>query len=557
MSHSQNMMSLIAAKRKSVDQILSRAAKLEEQFKFIIGNARPDFLKSVRDAIAGVLKSTQLLSDSKSPWDSASAIGTIDGELRKFQHIVESFSPSEIKTVASHTYVLTTQSDMDSFIHAYSMYAADPINDQIYSALAEEIKSDPVAVAEREYEKRPAAAIMYAYYLNARLGVASGDELRESELALERAKDSAIAGGRGSEKKIKLPAWPLQRFSLVPVAQHLSLTEALAYYGTIGGAVRKSGDLTIEKFITAFKIKKINVLVIKEITGSLVAYDVSSLTEPSRIESTAGVSAAVLSRYNTVRKYDSDSAVRATWSADLARAGAMVRKTVVIRTIDGQTYDVMRLAGASDLFVDIATVEKILRGPSARVDMCQKIQAEKFAKFIMPAPLESDEIKKTNKLLIQSLVNRITGRIIQYVDTSLVPLPENPRDLEAAISDPKFVEIMTEEFLKSYRECGISADTPADEMLGSFISDLENSVIIQFSRSIKLNMIELGPGPAMFRDYRGDALKMRLYNIFVDVIKRSVSSSILTKENVYEKILIKDEWLATLKQQLSKANDRG
>jgi hypothetical protein len=174
----------------------------------------------------------------------------------------------------------------------------------------------------------------------------------------------------------------------------------------------------------------------------------------------------------------------------------------------------------------------------------------------MAIPPESDDVKKSNKLLIQDLVNRITGRIIRYVDTSLMPLPENPRDLEVAISDPKFVEIMSEEFLKSYRECGISVDMPADEALGSFISDLESSIIIQFARSIKLNMIEIGPGREIFRTYSGEALKTRLYDIFVDVIKRSVSNSILTKENVYEKILIKDHYLAILKKQLSKANDK-
>lgn len=550
------MDSLVRMKLKIVDPIMSRATKLEEQFKFIIGNARPDFLKSIKDAIASCSKSVKSLSDTSDPWNVAAAIGTIDDGLRQLRDLVDSFSPGEIKTVASHTYVLTTQSDMDSFNHSYKMYTADPINDQIYSTLAELIKSNGLEDAEREFKKRPSSAIMYAYYLNSQLAAAGSGDRREFELALERAKDSAI----GESSKIRQSTWQLQRFSLIPAAQHISLTEALAYFGTAGGAVRKSNvdALTLDKFIAAFKIKKINVLVIEMITGSIVGYDISSLITPSKIESTAGVSISVLKRYSTVHKYDAESDTRAKWSVKLTSAGPLVRRTAIIRTIDGVTYDVMRMATAdpADLFVDIAVVEKILRGPSSRIDTYQKIQAEKFSKFIMPAPLESESIKKTNKLLIQDLVNRITGRIIQYVDTSLVPLPENPRDLEAAISDPRFIEIMTEEFLKSYRECGISADTPADEMLGTFISDLENNIIVQFARSIKLNMIELGPGPAVFRDYRDDALRTRLYNIVVDVIKRSVSSSILTKENVYEKILVKDEWLATLKSQLSKVNDQ-
>lgn len=548
------METLIVAKVKSTSAILSRITKLEEEFIFIIGNARPDFLKSVKDIISVSSKSIKLLSGKIGPWEMAAAIGTIDEGVRKFRDIVESFAPGEIKTVASHTYVLTTQSDMDSFIHAYKMYVSESTNDQLYSALAESIATTTVADAEREYKKHPAAAIMYAYYLT--IGLSSSDVLirREFELALERAKDSAL----GSEESKKSVTWPLQRFSLVPAIQHLELADILTHFGTSGGSVRKSaaGELTIDKFIAAFKIKKNNVLVLEMITGSAIGYDIVSLTAASNIASTDGVSAPVLARYNTVHKYDADSRASAKYSANFTSAGALVRKTVVIRTIDGKTYDIMRAANSDDLFVDISIVEKILRGPSSRIDTYQKIQAAGFAKAIMVAPLESESIKKTNKLLIQDLVNRITGRIIQYVDASLVPLPENPRDLETAISDPRFVEIMTEEFLKSYRECGISADVPADEMLGTFISDLENSIIIQFSRSIKLNMIELGPGPSVFRDYRDDALRTRLYNIVVDVIKHSVSSSILTKENVYEKILIKDEWLATLKRQLSKANDQ-
>lgn len=563
------MDTLIAAKVKSASSMLARVTKLDEQFAFIVGNARPDFLKSIKDNISSSNESVKLLATRAGPWEIASAIGTIDNNLRQFRDIVESFAPGEIKTVASHTYVLTTQSDMDSFIHAYKMYTADSTNDQLYSSLAGSIKSIDIAHAEREYKKYPAAAIMYAYYLTMGLGNAGSDpnERREFELALERAKDSALgdATHRESEdrvRKMKSLTWPLQRFSLVPAAQHLGLADILAHFGTSGGAVRKvtTGDeLTLDKFIAAFKIKKINVLVLEMITGSAIGYDISRLTAASTIALTAGVSVPVLERYNTVRKYDADAKVTGKFTANFTSAGPLVRKTVVIRAIDrphGPYYDIMRVGNSDDEFVDISVVEKILRGPSSRIDTYQKIQAETFAKAIMAAPLESEAIKKTNKLLIQDLVNRITGRIIQYVDTSLVPLPENPRDLEAAISDPRFVEIMTEEFLKSYRECGVSPDTPADEMLGTFISDLESSIIIQFSRSIKLNMIELGPGPAVFRDYRDDALRTRLYNIVVDVIKRSVSSSILTKENVYEKILIKDEWLATLKRQLSKANDK-
>ena len=109
-----------------------------------------------------------------------------------------------------------------------------------------------------------------------------------------------------------------------------------------------------------------------------------------------------------------------------------------------------------------------------------------------------------------------------------------------------FIEIINIEMLKSYAECGVDITLPIDELVSSFISDVDRTIVIQFARNLKMNMIEMGPKPRLFKEYKGEPLKTRLYNLFTDIIKKSVTSTIRSKENIYEKLLIKNNLLKAL-----------
>jgi hypothetical protein len=558
-------------KKKAASVLCEKARVINDEFQFIFASARLDITLRFKDILEEILSAINSISADREPWRLANHVGIIDDGLVSLGKIASEFDSDNVKTSASYTFILTTKSDIDSFLQYHQIYSATDINERIYSALSRDIASQSAEVAESNHKKYPHSSNLYARFLRDRLNTLPEIDRLPYILALERAKTRALIGEQDEKKmrKHSIP-WPLQRFGLIPARQHMKLEDLATFYWSVDGGVGRAKTVktagkpksnSLAAFISLAGMKKINVLAISLITSSPIEYNVSSLMEPARdANPTAGVSMAILKRFNTIHKhieYDNDGKEippsRLGFSITEHKSAHMSRQYAVVRTIDGDHWDAMIDARASGKFVDVFLVEKMLRGPSTRVEAYNAIKSAEFAKFVMPAPDMGEMVKKANKGLIQDLVNRITGRIIQYVDTSLVPLPTNPKDLEKAISDPRFVEIMTEEFLKSYSECGIDASRPADELLGTFVADLETSIVIQFARNIKLNMIELGPSATVFRDYHGETLRTRLYNLFVDIIKRSVSSSIMTKENIYEKVLIKDHLLAVLARQLSKA----
>lgn len=560
-------------KKKATEILIARATTIHEEFQFILGTSRLDITLTFKKILEEIGLATSKLNsiEQTDPWTLANHIGTIDDGFAKLAEIISNFDPAEIKSGASYTFILTTKSDMDSFLQYRRLEMTNSVNGHIYSLLGEKISSGDPHAMESAYLKNPHSSALFALYLQNALNKLPEKEQLPYLTVLERTKTRALESGVHESKSVKI-TWPLQRFGLIPAKQHMTPQELSKFYfeSTISGG-HKTGvsggggaKTSLETFISAAKLKKVNVLVMSAITASPIEYNISTLVEPTPgVDATAGISRAILDKFNTVHKYisyGSDEQIippkHIGFSTTEHKFAHLSGQYIIVRTLDGAYWDAMKNS-FGQIHMNAFLIEKILRGPSPRVDAYQVIKAAEFAKFIMPAPEMGETIKKANKGLIQDLVNRITGRILQYVDTSLVPLPTDPKDLETAISDPRFVEIMTEEFLKSYKECGIDTSraqsTPADELIGTFIADLETTISIQFARNIKLNMIELGPNATVFRDYHGETLRTRLYNLFVDVIKRSVSSSIMTKENIYEKILIKDHLLGVLAHQLSKA----
>lgn len=562
-------------KKRATDILISRVEKVYEEFQFILGSSRLDITIKMKTTIDELIStSTQLEDATTDAWIIANRIGTIDDDFEKLVEVIASIDLNTVSTSASHTYVLTTISDINSFLQYHRLFAANEVNQRIYNLLLSKVSSDKIEVAEQKYIEFPHAAIMFAQYLQSALDRLSGPDQAPYIHALERTKTRALSANADEKSHI---SWHLQRFGLVPIKQHMTPSELIKFYfdaSVVSGGKKMHVDKSsgIEEFIAACKLKKVNVLVISAITQSPIEYDVSTLMETTPgVDSSVGVSIPVLKKFNTVYKniaYDKNGHVTPPKHIGFSVVRHVLSVTntkyVIVRTLDGITWAAMRSSSTlersednvSSNFSDAFLVDKIIRGSSSRINTYQKIKNAEFTKFVMVAPEMGESIKKSNKGLIQDLVNRITGRIIQYIDTSLVPLPTDPLGLETAISDPRFVEIMTNEFLKSYKECGVDSNRPADEFLGTFIADFETSIAIQFSRNIKLNMIELGPDAIVFRDYHGETLRTRLYNLFVDVIKRSITGSIMTKENIYEKILIKDHLLGILATQLSKAEQK-
>jgi hypothetical protein len=221
------------------------------------------------------------------------------------------------------------------------------------------------------------------------------------------------------------------------------------------------------------------------------------------------------------------------WHNTEILCGADCPKFLVLRTLNGTTWD------ATD-YVSPQIARKILRGASPRIQAIQKKKNEIFATHLKK-PINSDmEIKEENSAFINELINRITNNLVAYIDKSLTPLPTNKMGIELAIRDPKFVDIMRTELLRTFSDSGVDTlDQDFVELFSSFVAAVVGSIIVQFSRALKINMIERGPKIKMFKETAPEHLQTKLYAIFVDVIVYSLQSTIKSKENIYEKTFIK------------------
>lgn len=547
---------LVTAKIKSINSLLSRLEAVAERYEYIWQNRAPEITGPLASAISKIHTSARQMPTAKN-FTLGAMVGACDLEFALARNALAGFDPTNIKAEVSPTYLMVTAQEIQSFVDYYFMYANEPTTESIYGLIISALASEPMANVEAAYlAAGSVSAKLYANYLQRTLD-AGGKRIDEAIAMLERAKSASLLyPGYTQPPPPSKDMWPMQRFGLMPERQHMTIGELIDFFfsakrrtkGTRGGSAKS----TFADLVASAQSHKTNVLALIYSTGNPVEYALAKLIDPVEAKefiekATAGLSAKMIDRFAIVKQYGADDSRSATASAnfEIKRIEhSASHRWIIVRSLDGGKYwDVM--GGGPD---PRAIADKLARGPSPRIDAYNELKNRMFVGAFRKAPEVIDEIKADNKPLVNLLVSRIITRIVRYVDEKLVPLPTKPAEIESAISDPAFVNILADELLKSYSECGISADAPADEYLGSFVADVEGSILVQFARNLRLNMMEMGPDAKLFRDYSGETLKTRLYNIFVDIIKRSVTTTLLTKENIYDKILIKDALMATLAQ---------
>ncbi len=541
---------LFSQKQHDIAPLLERAATIYDRLIQIWGNSRHDVtmpmsrlmtdIRAAGDALAAAsAESTNLAS-----FDIGALLGTCDDGLDEIARLLTAFN-IETKTGMSLTYLAETQSVIDTWNDYMTRYRRTTTSEEIIQWLMPKITKMAPLDVEAEYKRQPGATVLYARYLQHMMDPAK--PAAEIAAMLERAKTAAVVDAAGNVA-IAPPTrdvWPLQRFGLVPRRQHMTPAELCGHY--FAGS-KTTVCATIDDFIALAGTKKVSVLMMHLVTSNPVEYNTTMLTDAKAAAGhifpvTAGVNPAILARFVNVRH----SAAPDTTSGPVRdfrlvehRTAGVVGPWIVVRTLDGAHWDALAASAAADAYVPADVVARILRGPSPRVAALTVLKNNALTGAFRPTADIAENIKAENKGLIATLTNRITGRIIQYIDKTLVPLPTAPAKLEEIIADPKFVEIMNEELLASYSECGISADADPAEFIGTFVAEIDGKIMVAFARALKANMLELGPGAKIFREYTGETLRTRLYNLFVEIIKRSVASAMQTKDNIYEKLLIKD-----------------
>jgi hypothetical protein len=551
-------MDLLRTKIENIRTVFKYSKKLKERISPMYQHTQNSTIYQLIDKSRDIEQSYNFLKEGKDigPMLIAHHIGVCDG---LFSDIVSIISQLDMmsSTKASPTYILETVLEFNEFENIVSDHLNNPLNNDLMEFLMNKIKDIDPKEVETMYKNNKHATALFAKYLQYHIDSPSTNDASIYYEILERAKTDVLAEGRGPPIPPSKRTMPLQRFGLMPVLQGLSITTLIeAFMGT--GAC--SGD-TLDSFIKCAFNMNINVLVIKNITSYPIEFNLWKLINKPDAQGyifdwTTGINQKIIERYNTI------SEMEIVENQSLGYEARPYIKTeggswFVVRTLNGKNWDIMSnvsgFIGGSvysfppkSLSISNELVQKILRGPSPRVDVYNENKNNSFAALIGPVKDATAEIKLENVGLINTLIHRITNKIIEYVDKVLVPLPITPKEIELAIMDPVFIEIANVEMLKSYSECGINNRLPIDELVGSFISDVDSTIVVQLGRNLKYNIIEFGPSSKIFKEYSGPILKTKIYNIFVDIIKKSVSATIRSKENIYEKILVKNNLLGLI-----------
>lgn len=558
-------MDLLLKKNEYIKSIFKFYKRIENRINYIYKHTGDPILSLLINKSIEIEKSYKELNDlyeknEINPMRISHLIGICDGNFSKIIKEITQINLLEAMK-ASKTYIMETITEFNEFENTVSEYMRDPLNDNLISFLMDKIKEEDPSKVEQSYNDNIHSTILYAKYLQHHID--TNDKNGIYYEMLERAKTNILNVKKIVPIKPSKKMMPLQRFGLLPVKQSLSIIKLIETYMGLGCYDVTKNTTSIEDFINCASTINVNVLVIKNITSYPVEFNLWKLINKTDAEGytfkwDAGINEKILKRYSTISEMENmdtpDHEMGYEATPHVRKIGA---PWFIVRTLNGKVWDAMSnkcgLTAPStysflpeSLYIDNDLAQKILRGPSARIDVYNENKNSSFLKCIESTKDVASEIKLENVGLINTLIHRITNKIIEYVDKALVPLPTSPKEIELAIMDNMFIEIANVEMLKSYAECGINNRLPVDELVGTFISDVDSTIVTQLSRNLKYNIIEFGPPAKLFKEYSGAILSTKIYNIFVDIIKKSVSATIRSKENIYEKLLIKNNLIRVL-----------
>lgn len=489
------------------------------------------------NAISGITSELGRLrfDNSYDAFQMASVVGKAESLVQQSIDVLNTINTDKI-TQASQTYLLELKGEIFEYISIAKTFLNLPENNANYITIAAEIDDAP-DVVEQKYYNNEYSHKLFAVWLQYCIDNNKYDK-NVLLLMAERAKDNAISIDK-TVKPYDKSKFPLQRFKMIPIIQGASISDISKHFFKVKCS-------TINKLAKSANMKSVGLLVMQLITPRPMEYNIESLIDSEKVAKSFspeenGISVKILNRFRLTKFSEQSGEL---WYKCERFCTKVCKKYILIRTLNGETWDAMD-------YCSLEMAEKIMRGPSPRIWAVQKRNNDLFAKHLIK-PIDEDIIvKRENKSLINDLIHRVTNNLIEYVDKSLLPLPMSKIEIECAIRDPKFIDILNTEMLRSFADSGIDTDSKTfAELMSSFASVVNSNIIVQFSRALKINMIERGPKLKLFKETSIGDLPTKLYTIFVDVIKYSVESAIRSKENIFEKIIIKSHVLNIIKKNI-------
>jgi hypothetical protein len=502
-----------------------------------INNTLQLAIKNIQRSVA-VLKKIQL-THAESAFQIVNSINYIEQVLDDIHTLLKQMDdmPSNISTTA----LLDVQNEHIEINVRYQIIKNIKYDKIIHLALDAINSDNTLDDVSKLYSKYPYATNLYTHYLQYKLNTSD----KESTILnyIECAKNEILK----PVQRNKISSLHLQRFNLMPLWASKT-TEQLF---TISLHLIKSADTTVTggggytpiklKLLSAiFNKREYGLFVIAAIGANTINYDLNSLIHKKTVSKfhvtpEMGINADAIHKYSVINKINTDYETMFKFH----KLGCInAKKWMVVRTLDGHTYDIMG-TNMMNVFVDDLVIQKMERGPSPRINEYQTICVNHVASHLNTP----SEIILNEQTPFHNISVKVSHQVIAYLDEKLKTFPNTLGELFDIVAGDDIKEIVSKIMIQSYEEY---AQNDNHELASTFLSNT-HTIINIFARSIKEAFSKSKINEFMFRGKTKHMLSSTIRISLNKIIKNAAVLSFDPKQDIYEKMIVKKMLLNIVK----------
>ena len=290
--------------------------------------------------------------------------------------------------------------------------------------------------------------------------------------------------------------------------------------------------------------QKTGVLVLVRVEQGNHIYDISQLLGKANAVKYQDTDKSCLTlktieRYSTIKLLSNSKTMRGHQTIGDVKAS----KWVIIVQITAKTFDILAHKGSYTIHKSI--VDKLLRGPSIRIQAIQQRQCQNIYSMIQPPPLVADAPEAINVVEYAGKLNdAITQKFIKIVNEHN---PSNLYTLRSLVVHPKLEKVINKTITANLRE--IQEEKNLDIQAELYISaSVDLALIIEnFRISVGNEFNGLRISKMVFKEKEGSTLNNYLIATITPIYLKVLTEILSGKTNIFANIREKYNKLNTTK----------
>lgn len=463
---------------------------------------------------------------------------------------------SNIPTNMSNTFLLNLENDFNKLSSLFVIFRNDNfifIKNLLHFTL-NKIKSIPIVKIDNLFNKYPNTVKIYTHYIQYKLDNTTDPKEIDIILNYLRNVKENLFSNIDLDKSIKSNKHTinLQRFGIIPLWQSLDNKSLLKKLLNIisfednNKIIKKGGgyDTNNIKDISALcEEKKIGLFLMVSISENPVEFNFTSLinrreVDKYNIEPNNGLNNDILNKYNIIRTMQSN--IKTPIFKNFKLGDIKSNKWVIIRTINGISYDIMGFVKKNILFTE-KFINKIDRGSSNIISRYQYICSNKFMNYIKPSkPI----VLESKTFDLSRISNKVNSSINKYIENQLKTIPKNLKELYGLINDDDIYNIVGEILIDSYKDIQDIDTKDNNELSSTFLINIDYIINI-FLKSMQELLSKSKFNEYMFREKKTKDLIIYIKSEISIMIKKTCDKAFDSSKDLYENIRVKKNLLNT------------